>query len=74
MVKSPRNGWQRLAAGVLALALVLQGIALTLAGARLAATNPTDTAAGFELCRHDGGLGEAAHPRARLPTAIAFSA
>jgi hypothetical protein len=62
MVKSPRNGWQRLAAGVLVLALVLQGIALTLAGARLAATNPTDAVAGFELCRHNGGLGGGGAP------------
>jgi hypothetical protein len=62
MVKSPRNGWQRLAAGVLVLALVLQGIAITLAGPRLAAANPTDTAAGFELCRHDGGLGGGSAP------------
>jgi hypothetical protein len=62
MVKSPWNGWQRLTAGVLVLALVLQGIAITLAGARLAAANPTDAAAGFELCRHDGGLGGGGAP------------
>jgi hypothetical protein len=55
-VKSPRNGRQRVTACVLVLALVLQGIAFTLAGARLAAADPTDAAAGFELCRHDGGL------------------
>jgi hypothetical protein len=58
MVKSPRNGWQRLAACVLVLALVLQAIAFTLAGVHLAA-DPTGATAGFELCRHDGGDGGA---------------
>jgi hypothetical protein len=55
MVKRARSGWQRLTACVLVFALILQGVAFTLAGARLAAADPTDTAAGFELCRHDGG-------------------
>ena len=48
------GSWRRFTAGVLAFALVLQGIAFTLAGARLAA-DPATTTAGFELCRHDGG-------------------
>jgi hypothetical protein len=55
MVKGSRNRWQRLTACGLILALVLQGIAFTLAGT--AAANPTDAAAGFSLCRHDGGMG-----------------
>jgi hypothetical protein len=44
---------RRFTAGILAFALVLQGIAFTWAGARLAA-DPTGAAdrAGFELCRH----------------------
>jgi hypothetical protein len=62
MVKRLRNGWQRLTACVLALALGLQGIAFTLAGTRLAAATPTDAAAGFELCRHDGGMGGGGAP------------
>lgn len=62
MVESPRNWWRRLTAGTLILALVLQGIAFTLAGARVAAADPTDTAAGFFLCRHDGGLGGGGAP------------
>jgi hypothetical protein len=62
MAKNPRNGWQRLTAAVLVLALVLQGIAVTVAEARLAAANPTDAAASFELCRHDGGLGGGGAP------------
>jgi hypothetical protein len=62
MVKSPRNGWQRLTACALVLALVLQAIAFTLAGARLAAADPTDAAAGFQLCRHDGGMGGGGAP------------
>jgi hypothetical protein len=57
MVKRVRSGRQRLTACVLALALGLQGLAFTLAGTRLAATTATDAAAGFELCRHDGGMG-----------------
>jgi hypothetical protein len=50
------GGWRRLTAGILVLALVVQGIAFTLAGARLAvdAASAADLA-GFELCRHDGG-------------------
>lgn len=56
MVKSPMTGWQRLTACLLVLALVLQGIAFTLAGARLATAGPTNDAASFELCRHDGGV------------------
>jgi hypothetical protein len=56
MVNSPTNRWQLLTACLLVLALVLQGIALTLAGARLATADPTNDAAGFELCRHDGGV------------------
>ncbi len=55
LAKCTRSGRQRLAACVLIFALILQGIALTLAGARLAAADPADTAAGFVLCRHDGG-------------------
>jgi hypothetical protein len=55
MAKSPENGWRQLTACVLVFALILQGVAFTLAGARLAAADPADTAAGFELCRHDGG-------------------
>jgi hypothetical protein len=55
MVKRTRSGWQRLTACVLVFALILQGVTFTLASARLAAADPTDTAAGFELCRHDGG-------------------
>jgi hypothetical protein len=46
------GGWRRFAVGVLVFALVLQGIAPTPAGARLAADPATNTA-GFELCRHD---------------------
>jgi len=54
--KSSGSGWRRLAACVLVFALVLQGIAFTLAGARLAAdTAGTADQAGFEVCRHDGG-------------------
>jgi hypothetical protein len=53
---SSRGGWRRLTACALALALVLQGIAFTFAGARLAADAAAATDwAGFELCRHDGG-------------------
>jgi hypothetical protein len=63
MVKGPRNRWQRLTAGILVLALVLQGIAFTLAGARVAAADPTDAAASFFLCRHDGGLGGGGPPK-----------
>jgi hypothetical protein len=62
MVKSARNGRQRVTAGILVLALVLQGIAFTLAGARLAAADPTDAAAAFLLCRHDGGSGGGGPP------------
>jgi hypothetical protein len=51
------GGWRRLTACVLVLALIFQGIAFSLAGARLA-TEAAGTAdwAGFELCRHDGGV------------------
>src|SRR5215475_9317432 len=62
MVKSPMNGWQRLTACILVLALVLQGVAITLAGARLTAADPTDAAAGFTLCRHQGGLAGGSAP------------
>jgi hypothetical protein len=48
------GSWRRFTACLLVFALVLQGIAFTLAGARLAA-GPAATTAGFELCRHDGG-------------------
>ena len=54
--RSATGGWRRLTACALVFALVIQGIAFTLAGARLAAdaAAATDLAA-FELCRHDGG-------------------
>ncbi len=50
--------WRRLTACTLVCALVLQGIAFTFAGARLAAgaAGAADWAgAGFELCRHNAG-------------------
>lgn len=62
MVKSTRSGWQRLAACVVVFALILQGAAFTLAGVGLAAADPTDTAAGFQLCRHDGGTAGGSAP------------
>jgi len=50
-----RGGWRRLTACALVFALVIQGIAFTLAGARLAADAAAATDfAGFELCRHAG--------------------
>jgi hypothetical protein len=57
---SSGGAWRRLTACVLMLALVVQGIAFTLAGARLAgdAAGAAEVA-GFELCRHDGGAGGA---------------
>jgi hypothetical protein len=55
------GSWRRFTACVLVFALVLQGIAFALAGARLAA-DPAPTTAGFELCRHDGGLSPAGAP------------
>ena len=55
MARGVGSGWRRLTACVLVFALILQGIGLTLAGARLAAADSADTAANFELCRHDGG-------------------
>jgi hypothetical protein len=56
------GGWRRLTACALVFALVLQGIAFSLAGARLAAT--AADWAGFELCRHDGGAGPGGAPEA----------
>jgi hypothetical protein len=53
MARGAQGGWRRLTACALVLALVIQGIAFTLAGARLAADATTDWTA-FELCRHDG--------------------
>jgi hypothetical protein len=48
--------WRRLTAGVLICALLLQGVAFVLEGARLAAAAAgTADWASFELCRHDGG-------------------
>ena len=55
------GSWRRFTACILVFALVLQGIAFTLAGARLAA-EPATTTAGFELCRHDGGTAEGGAP------------
>jgi hypothetical protein len=56
-----RGGWRRLSAGILVFALVLQGIAFSWAGARLAADAAGATAlAGFELCRHDGAVPDGA--------------
>jgi hypothetical protein len=46
---------RRLTACALMFALVLQGIAFALGGAGLAAGPANAAAAGFELCRHDGG-------------------
>lgn len=47
---------RRFTACIVVFALVLQGIAFTLAGARLTADQAGATVqAGFELCRHDGG-------------------
>jgi hypothetical protein len=56
MAKNPGRAWLRLTACILVFALVLQGIAFTLAGARLGADAAgTADQASFELCRHDGG-------------------
>jgi hypothetical protein len=62
-----RTGWQRVAACVLVFALIIQGLAFTLARDAVAgdpstAANP----AGFELCSHDGTSPGAApgHPAA----------
>src|SRR5215831_16162764 len=66
MEKSPGSGWRRFTACVLVFALILQGIGLTLARARLVADLPGATAS-FELCRHDGvtaGGGAPARPAA----------
>jgi hypothetical protein len=49
-----KGGWRRLTACALVLAVMIQGIAFTFAGARLAADATTDWTA-FEPCRHDGG-------------------
>jgi hypothetical protein len=54
MARGAQGGWRRLTACALVLALVIQGMAFSLAGARLAAAAATD-GAGFELCRHDAG-------------------
>ena len=61
MAQSSRSGWRRLTASVLVFALILQGIAFTLAGARLA-DDPADSA-GFALCRHDGGAAGGGEPK-----------
>jgi hypothetical protein len=51
-----RVNWRQLTACILACALIFQGIAFTLAGARVAADAATASdLAAFELCRHDGG-------------------
>ena len=48
--------WRRLTAGVLICAVLLQGMAFALDGARFAAAAVgTADWASFELCRHDGG-------------------
>jgi hypothetical protein len=48
--------WRRMTACVLIYVLVLQGMALALAGAsRIGAA---DSAVGVELCRHDGGTSD----------------
>jgi hypothetical protein len=57
------GGWRRLTACALVFALVLQGIAFTLAGARLAADAAAATDfAGFELCRHVDGTAPGGAP------------
>jgi hypothetical protein len=50
-----RTGWQRFAACVLVFALIIQGLAFTLAGNAVSA-DPSSAAnlAGFELCSHNG--------------------
>jgi len=63
LAASSGDGWRRFTACVLVVALVLQGVAFTLAGARLAADAAgAAELAGFELCRHDGGAGAGGAP------------
>jgi hypothetical protein len=62
---SAGGGWRRLTACIVVCALVVQGIAFSLAGARLAtdAAAASDFAA-FELCRHDAGAAPGSAPEA----------
>jgi len=58
--------WRRLTAGILICALLLQGVAFTFAGSRLAgeaagAAGAADWA-GFELCRHNAGAAPGGAP------------
>lgn len=53
------RGWRQVTAGVLVYALVLQGLAVALVGAQLAASAAADgVLAGYELCHHDAGASD----------------
>ncbi len=65
MATGPRSDWRRLTACVLVFALVLQGIAFTLAGTRRPAY--LIGAAGWELCRYDGGTAPGGAPESPVP-------